>query len=318
MQVFHKNFQAMGTRFEIVLPGREESGEDNESVYNEIYDEVKRLEKKLNRFSEDSVISRINAGAYSEPLNIDDETFNVLLICYKYAQATNGMFDITIPPLLDIWNIKHGIKQGDDEPEYSEICDCLRKIGYQHIKLDDELKTISFDKPDVKIDLGGFAKGLALEKVEGLLSKKDIKSAFISFGESSVLAVGTHPYGDSWKIGVQNIFKSGENAASFDIKDSAVSTSGINSQVDISNPATYGHVVNPKTGYPVQGIRTVSVVSNSPLDAEVISTAFLIADEDDRQLMLNQFKDIKVTVIEYSKEGDFETKKYTGEKSGQT
>ncbi len=134
-----------------------------------------------------------------------------------------------------------------------------------------------------KLDFGGMAKGWALKVLEKILRRNDVKSAFVDFGGSSILGVGSHPYGDSWKVGVVNPFN-GEVIREVELVDKSMSSSG-------NTPTYSGHIRNPLTGEIVDSKALVTVVSNSPLDAEVLSTALMVASEDERKQIQENFPD---------------------------
>ena len=132
-----------------------------------------------------------------------------------------------------------------------------------------------------KLDFGGFAKGYFLKKCEEMLRSKGITCAFVDFGSSSILGIGKHPYGDSWKVGVVDPYTRLQ-VREISLNDSSMSTSG--------NAPTYsGHIRDPRTGAVCQGKKLVTVISENPLDAEVLSTVLMIAGDDEREQILNNF-----------------------------
>ena len=289
----------MGTRFDVVFPGMETSFA--QSIFNEIKTEVQRLEKKLSRFLSESIIYEINQNAGKKDVNVDKEVWEVLTICEKYYHATLGFFDISIFPLMQLWKIKDEGMDKNIQPSGNEICNKLEITGMKHVRLNSENFSVKFDRSGIEIDLGGFGKGYALEQVKNIIKKHNVKNAFISFGESSILALGHHPFGKNWEIGIQHIFEPGNSVFTFQMKDSSLSTSGIsyfNKQVEIKK---FGHVINPKTGYPVKGLRTVSVTSGSPVKAEILSTALLVADFRDKPVILQNFPGCRAVEIDYEK-----------------
>ena len=132
-----------------------------------------------------------------------------------------------------------------------------------------------------KLDFGGFAKGYFLKKCEEMLRSKGITCAFVDFGSSSILGIGKHPYGDSWKVGVVDPYTRLQ-VREISLNDNSMSTSG--------NAPTYsGHIRDPRTGAVCQGKKLVTVISENPLDAEVLSTVLMIAGDDEREQILNNF-----------------------------
>ena len=134
-----------------------------------------------------------------------------------------------------------------------------------------------------KLDFGGFAKGYFLKKCEEMLRSKGITCAFVDFGSSSILGIGKHPYGDSWKVGVVDPYTKMQ-VREVSLNDASMSTSG-------NAPSYSGHIRDPRTGAPCQGRRLVTVLSDNPLDAEVLSTVLMIAGDEEREVIMTNFPD---------------------------
>ena len=132
-----------------------------------------------------------------------------------------------------------------------------------------------------KLDFGGFAKGFFLKKCEEMLRAKDVSCAFVDFGSSSILGIGKHPYGDSWKVGVVDPYTKMQ-VREVSLIDSSMSTSG-------NAPSYSGHIRDPRTGASYQGRRLVTILSDDPLDAEVLSTVLMIAGDEEREEIMKNF-----------------------------
>ncbi len=297
---FYKSIAAMGTRFNVVLPGL--SPERAQDVFGFIRSEVLRLEHMLNRFADDSDINLINKKAFATPVKVSDEIFEILELCNSYYIKTNGYFDVTIYPLMRLWNIKHGYKLDIFEPEKDEIDEVLSAIGMNKVILDKEKKTVSFVRKGLEIDLGGFAKGYVIEKVRELLLDCDVKNAFISFGESSLIALGQHPHGDAWEVGIPHLLNKDKLLYKLKLKDQGISNSGTNPTE--SGFSRFGHIINPRTGNPIIGTIAVTVASFSAIDAEILSTTLLMQDEAERTQTIKTFNIDKAILFEYSETGE--------------
>lgn len=260
-RVPYTGFYAMGTRCSIVLPGMDEDHAD--VLFRLIRHEIARIEGKLSRFVEDSAISIINAKAAKAPVDVDEEIFDILSTCATYHQKTGGYFDITLG-------------------------------AANNLVLNESLRTVRFLNESMRIDLGGFGKGYALEKVNDLLDTYDVTHAFLTMGESSVLTRGHHPAGGHWKVGIQHELKPDESIHTFQVRNGSVSTS--------SNRIQHGHVINPFTGMPVDEHVAVSVYSPSALQAEILSTACLVMPVDQLHEIVKRFPGITVVKMDYSDE----------------
>jgi thiamine biosynthesis lipoprotein len=174
--------------------------------------------------------------------------------------------------------------------------------------MDEEKNEVFLKHPGMEIDLGGFGKGYALEKVKMLLEKHAVNNAVISFGDSSILAIGNHPYGDCWKVGIRHLLDTGKSAYTFDLKNEALSSSGMPDQ-HLNSERNGCHIINPETGKYREAIKTVSVCSGSPLDSEVLSTAITAADSIKRKKIFNNFPGCRAVEINYSENSGEDVKR---------
>lgn len=240
----------MGTRFDIIITDKERN--EAQTIWNKIKQELHRLNKLLNRFDPDSEISFINLHAVQQKTTISEEVFEILSDCKFYWEKTFGLFDISLN-------------------------------DFSKIVLDKNDKSVYFSSNNLSIDLGGYGKGYALGKVSEILAKFNVHQAFVDFGNSSIHALGHHPYGDSWKVSIENPYKKGEILGEFDLKDAFLSTSG-------NTQAYSNHIVHPKTGIYNNERKIVSVITNDPIEGEVLSTALMIASENERSEILKHFQ----------------------------
>ncbi len=292
--VYHNSFFAMNTRFHLLLPGLDADKADQ--IFHVIKREVNRIETKLSRFIPVSDVSVINQKASNEPVLIDDEMTEILSLCKRYYRLTNEAFDITLRPLMNCWKQKK-----PDSVQHAEIIKLLECLGTDSILLDQQAGTVRFENDALEIDLGGFGKGYALEKVNDSLKDFKVENAFISFGESSVLTLGRHPAGSYWKVGLNDYRNPGKTIYEFAMKDACMSTSGNFYVDDDGTLHNHRHVIDPFSGYPVEKCMTVSVCSNSALESEILSTALLVCNDSGREAMQNKRLGIEVVKVDYSK-----------------
>lgn len=288
---FYKNgFYAMATRFYVLMPGMEDGAGDE--LFQKMKDEVNRIEAKLSRFIKESEISKINHKASQSAVKTDDECFEILKACKYGWELTDGAFDVTLRPLMEYW------KNPEDhsDKQFEKIRD---SVGMQHVTLDEENETVHFDNEIIELDFGGFGKGYALENVKQMLVNSSAKNAFISFGESSVLAMGEHPAGGAWKIGINNYKNPGNSIHEFELTNGSVSTSSnfyLNDDGELQN---HRHVINPETGNVHEPFLAVSVSAESPILAEMLSTAGLMLPDEKIHDLVEKYEDIEVIKIDY-------------------
>lgn len=286
MRVYHNSFFAMGSRFNAVFPFYNQ--EICEHIFNSIQSEVLRIESKLSYFYSGSEVYKINKSAYKSSVQLDEELFNILETCIDYSKITSGSFDITLRPIIE------SIKE-NGSPSTPAGQSYLNQI-----ELDKTNKSVRFANEKVKIDFGGFGKGYALEKVKLLLENSPIENAFVSFGESSILAKGKHPGGDYWQVGIKNLFDADDSLHVFNISNSSVSTSGNYYVDDTGQLCSKINVINPETGKIAGGLSVMSIKSDSPLEAEILSTAFLVMEDEKINTTMDRFKNIEAVKISYS------------------
>ena len=291
-RLYHNRFFAMGTRFHSVLPKVE--NEEGDRIHELLKKEVARIENKLSRFIPGSELSKVNKQARKKPITVDNELFEILNSCKYCWELTDGAFDVSLRPMMEYWKDQ---KNGSDCREDFSVV--KTSLGMQKITLNAETRSVMFDNSMLEIDLGGFGKGYALEKVKNLLEKSAVNDAFISFGESSILALGEHPAGDSWKVGINDYLNPGSSIHEFKVKRGSVSTSSnfyVNDQGKLHN---HKHVIDPETGMPHEEFTSVSVLAESPVLAEVMSTAFLTMSDEKIRHVKNRYDGMEVVRVNY-------------------
>jgi len=252
------------------------------AIVETAFKEVSRIEQLLSRFQEDSQLFRINNSAWKEPQVIEFELFSLIAECVEFSKKTNGAFDITVAPLMELW---HQAEREGQLPAELQVSELLLNIGSQNIALDKEAKTIFFKNPLLKIDLGAVGKGYALDRAVQILKEKGIEKARLDFGGHLYYLVPDDFLGDY--IGIRDPLKSEEIITNLRLKNKSISSSAnYERNFKIQNRA-YGHLVNPLKGLPIENdIESVSIISDSAMQADILSTAvFILGMEKGRQLI---------------------------------
>src|SRR5262249_53588926 len=163
-------------------------------------DEVDRIDRLMSNYKKESELSRANREAAKAPLKIDAELFDFLAECLRYGRESDGGFDITVGPLMKAW----GFFRGEGRmPSDAELAEARNRIGYQHVLLNQKDRTIFFDIPGVELDLGGIAKGYAVDRAVAVLKQFGVDSALVSAGGSTIYALGSPPGKAAWEVEVQ-------------------------------------------------------------------------------------------------------------------
>ena len=244
----------MHTECEIIMPYA--AKEEAEDAVNEAWKIIAGDEGRFNRHSRTSKLFEVNRDAHSRPVEVDEDTFMALELCQTFTKATGGWFDISANP-----------QSRSEKRRWS---------------LDPSSRTVSFGTAGMRLDLGGFAKGYSLEKVVNMLKEWGLNCALISFGGSSLAALGSHPYGDGWPVGVAHPYFRTKNAWSLMLKDSSMSFSG-------KDPHGRGHIIDPRSGNIVEKEEIIAVEGLSPMICEVLSTALWIAPDGEREEIAGNF-----------------------------
>ena len=286
----------MGTRFDFLTYNVDEGFFS--SAKNFILNELERIEYKFSRYNEKSEIFRINQLAATKNVITDGETLSLLSSCREYYLKTNKLFDITVGKFTNTTSEDDQIESEQLSPHLSP--DTPYPPGSDKIILDLKESSVRFSSPMLSIDLGGIGKGYALERISKYCTQNRITNALMSFGDSSITTIGTHPHGPYWPIAIQNGYTSGSPLHTFRLKDISLSTSG-NTPNNRMKFGKKGHILNPLTGKFHTESRTISVAAASPMDAEVLSTALFIATENDTSDILTRFNISEAIGISYNR-----------------
>ena len=235
---------------------------------------VAEIEDRMSAFMPESDISKINRHAGCGFQKIHEDTFNLIRKAIEFGTLSNGAFDITVRPLVELWGIN---KKGDFVPSDAEIQEVLRLVNYQDVILDENILGVSLKKPGQLLDLGGIAKGFAADEVKRILLENGIQSAMINLG-GNVMAIGNRPDGQMWQIGIQNpLAPSGQYLGILSATDKTIVTSGSNERFFIKDGIRYHHIFDPRTGRPADSsLLSVTAVCSSSTEADALTTALFI------------------------------------------
>ena len=262
---------AMATRFELVLYGEDETR--SRAAGEEALAEIERLEAQLSAYRTDSEIFGINHRAASQAVKVEPQLFHLLRHCAAFTQATDGAFDITIGPLMQAWRSS---REAGTIPAPENIEAARELTGIVNVELDADAFTIRFKQPGVQLDLGAYGKGYAIERAIDSLKENGVRSALLHGGTSSAAVIGTPPDQASWRVQLSEPFKAGDAPLMLDLANEALSVSAIHGKTFTIDGRTYGHVIDPRTGIPVDRALAAAVVGQSASICEVLSTALLV------------------------------------------
>lgn len=261
----------MACRFEVVLPG--EHGHHVPAARAAL-DAADRLEDVMTVFRETSELVRLNRLAHREPIATERALFSLLTLASELTRDTEGAFDITSTTLSRCWGF---LKREGRLPSDQEIADARACVGMSEVVLDRPARTVFFRREGIELNLGSIGKGFALDRMAAQLRRAGVTKVLLSGGHSSVLASGGVP--TPWPVHLWSTVR-GERLAQLQLRHGAVGTSGAGEQFVEVGGVRYGHVIDPRTGWPASGTLSASVITSRAAVADALSTAFLIGGVD--------------------------------------
>ena len=242
-------------------------------IVDAAFDEVDRIDQLMSHYKADSALSRINREAATRPVRVEPELFDFIAEAMRYHRESNGAFDITVGPLMKAW----GFFRGEGRvPGDTELAAARRVVGAAHVRLDPAARTIAFDAQGVELDLGGIAKGYAVDRAAGFLRQRGVHAALISGGGSTIYGLGAPPGEEAWEVTVEDPIDRGRTAFRVRLRDRAVSVAGSSEKSFEAGGVMYSHIMDPRTGRPVQGLLLVAVVADTGTAGDALDNAFFV------------------------------------------
>lgn len=279
----------MGTFVEIIC--------QDKTAINSAFEEIREIEKLANKFAPDSEISRLNKNGQ---VKASGDFISLIKESLKYYGLSGGAFDITASPLVDIW--KQKIKEAEEKksalllPDKNELKDKLRLVGSDKILVNDADQFIKFTQSQMSIDLGGIAKGYAVDKAVKRLKAQGINSALVNAG-GNLYCLGRKGK-RKWRIGIQHPRNPQKLLFYLDLENQATATSGDYEQYFILGGKRYSHIINPKTGEPVNnGIVSVTIIAPDAATADALSTSVFVLGKEQGLRLVKKISNVEAKII---------------------
>ncbi len=241
--------------------------------------EIRKIDELMSDYKKDSEISRVNAGAANEPVKVSGPTFEVLQRSIEFSELTDGAFDTTVGPLMDLFR---RAKQEGDAPTPERIAEAKSKVGFEKLILDSENQTVQFAVEGMRLDLGGIAKGYAIDKAIEAARGAGAHGAMVDIG-GDIRCFGSPPEGrEHWLIAVQDpnpdVKKNGANGLLFTLKitNAAVTTSGDYRQYIMIDGKRQSHIMNRRTGKSAKGLSSVTIIADNATEADALATSVTV------------------------------------------
>lgn len=269
-------------------------GPGAENAVKAAFAEIKRLHDITNNFDPASQVSRINQAAGRDKVRVDPDLIAMLNRSNELADKLEGTFDVTVGPLTELWGIG---RKGDFVPSQADIDKVLPLVNYRLLGIDAAAGTVYLPKEGMKLDLGGIAKGYAVDKAIAILKSHGIASALVNAG-GDVRVIGRRPDGNPWRIGVQHPRKADAIIAKLALTEwDTMETSGDYQRYIIKDGARYSHVLDPRTGRQPRQLVSVTMALNNSADGDIFSTALLILGPARGLELLRQFPGVEAIMI---------------------
>lgn len=272
LERYEASASVMGSTLRLALYGPNKSHLASAAIA--AFEEARRIDKLISDYRPDSEWSRINERAASGPVEVSQETIELLTACREYSRLSEGAFDVTIGALVDAWGF---FKGSGKLPSPAEVRRARQAVGYELLEIDAPGRRVRFGRRGMRIDPGGIGKGYAVDRVVALVKEYGAVAALVSAGESSIYALGAPPdEPDGWLVSLRDPLDSSKSAVELRLRDESLSTSGSYEKFFELEGKTYTHILDPRTGRPAEGVTAVSVRAASTLDSEAWTTALFV------------------------------------------
>jgi thiamine biosynthesis lipoprotein len=282
----------MGSRFEVTAVS------DNDTLswkaINACIGETRRIEKLISEWDSTSQTTNINRNAGIKPVKIDKELYDLIYRSIKISKLTDGAFDISFAPLLKVWKLDGTIKS---LPAKEEIQQAKDKVGYQKIILDGKEQTVLLSKKGMKIGFGGIGQGYVANRCMQVMKAFGIQSGLINVS-GDIITWGTQPDGTAWRVGIADPSNKSSIISWLSIKDASLVTSGNYEKFITINGIRYGHILDPRTGYPVQGVGSVTIMSPDAEICDALATGIFVLGVEKGLELINKLKGIECLIID--------------------
>jgi thiamine biosynthesis lipoprotein len=284
--------RAMACDFEVLLnAGQYPHASDTAIAALDLVDE---LESQLSVYRDDSELTRLNHSAHERPIKVEPRLFALLETAARIHRETSAAYDIATGALSKIWGF---YRRAGNMPTPEDLAAIMPRVGLKHVQIDAEAHTVRFDAPGVELNLGSIGKGYALDRAAESLVAAGVEDFLLHGGNSSVLAQGTVSPGlrpgvsdsksaesiaatSGWSIGLRHPLDFERRIGEINLQNRALGTSGSGTQFFLHEGHRYGHILDPRTGQPAEGILSTTVAAPTGAEADALATAFYVLGRD--------------------------------------
>jgi len=291
-QVYKRTLKLMGSRFDITVVANNEA--EGNSYIDMAVAEISRIEKLISDWDPNSQVSEITRQAAIKPVKVDKEVFDLIDRSIKISELTSGAFDISYASMDKIWKFDGSMTK---KPTEEEIKRSVEKIGYKKIILNEQDTSVFLKEAGMKIGFGAIGKGYAADKAKALLIQKGAQAGIIN-ASGDMNTWGKQPNGESWMVAITNPLNKEKAFSWLPIDNSAIVTSGNYEKFVVFDNIRYAHIIDPRTGYPAQGIVSASVLCSSAELADALATAVTVMGVEVGLDFINQLKGVECIIVD--------------------
>jgi FAD:protein FMN transferase len=291
-QVFSRGLKLMGNHFTFSVVSQDEDAAL--SAIDAAVAEVQRIESLLSTYREESEVNQINRNAGIAPVVVSTEVFDLIERSLRISALTQGAFDITFGSIdKSLWNFDTTMTS---LPDGETMKKQVRLINFRNIIYERSNRTVMLREKGMRIGFGGIGKGYAADRAKAIIQRMGFSSGIVN-AAGDLTVWGTQPSGEPWTIGIADPDQRSSPFASITLSDVSVATSGSYEKFAMINGKRYSHTIDPRTGYPVSGIRSVTIICKHAEVADAMATPVMVMGKDAGLDLINQMKGIACIII---------------------
>lgn len=292
-KAFKQAMRLMGNRFEITVVT--ETEEFANGCIEKAVAEIRRIESLLTTFNEESQTALINRNAGFRPVAVDHEVFSLIQRSIKISQLTQGAFDLSYGSIdKSLWNFDTNMTA---LPNTETAKKSVRLINYRNIVLDEKLRTVFLKEKGMRIGFGGIGKGYAADRAKSLLQSLGVMNGVVN-ASGDLVTSGCQPNGEPWTVGIADPSTRTKAFSYLNISNAAIATSGSYEKFVLLNGRRYSHTIDPKTGLPVSGVQSVSIICPSAELADAMATPVMVMGVRAGLSLINQLKNMACIIVD--------------------
>ena len=280
----------MGTRIYVELWAEDDAKARGEQAIDAVMDEMRHIDESMSVYKPTSEVSRVNDLAARQPVKISPELFQLLTTALEYSRITEGAFDITYASVGYMYDFRE-----HKRPTEQQIAAALPAVNYRHVLLDPATSTVRFSQPGVRIDLGGIAKGFAVDKGIEILQQRGYTHALVNAGGDSRV-IGDR-FGKPWVIGIRHPDHPDQVITRVPLTDSAFSTSGDYERYFDEGGVRYHHIIDPHTGHSASKVRSATVIAPTATRTDGLSKTAFVLGPDEALRIYNSLPDVDAILV---------------------